>query len=362
MIHPLDEKFAKLIINYSCDVKPGDLVSLNVQSTAQPLARALVRETFAVGATPLLSMTYPEYEEDLLEVAPDSYFDSEPTFELNEIRQIDAWVRVRSPENTRALQNADKSRMARLMKRNRPVQDIRLNETRWLGTIYPSNALAQDADMSLDEYRRFAFDAMFLFDDDPVARWREQEEYQKRLVDALAAADEVRIVADGTDLTLRTGGRTWVNSAGRHNMPCGEVFTGPIESSANGTITFGVPSSVNGTEVENVRIRFEEGKAVEAKADKGDDLLQTQLASDEGARYLGELGIGTNFRIQHPSKQILFDEKIGGTVHLALGRSYPQTGGTNVSAIHWDMICDLREGGAIYLDGQKFQENGEFLL
>jgi aminopeptidase len=143
-------------------------------------------------------------------------------------------------------------------------------------------------------------------------------------------------------------------------MPSGEVFTGPIEDSANGHITYTVPSAVSGVEVENIRITFENGKAVNATADKGNDLLQAQLNSDTGARYLGELGIGTNFNIQVPTKSILYDEKIGGTVHLALGQSYTETGGTNESAIHWDMICDLRQGGAIYLDGELFQENGRF--
>jgi aminopeptidase len=362
MINPLHEKFARLLIRYSCQVEPGDNVSLNIHSSASPLARALVREVLAAEAHPILRMTYPEYEEDLLGNASDALFDSEPEFELNEIRQIQAWIRVRAPLNTRALQNIEKSRYSRWLKRNRPVQNHRLDHTRWVGTLYPTDALAQDAGMSLDEYETFLYDAMFLLDEDPVARWQEQEEYQRKLVDRLSEAREVRITAEDTDLTLTTGGRTWVNSAGRHNMPCGEVFTGPVESSANGVITYKVPSSVNGVEVENIRLRFQDGKVVEAEAERGNDLLQAQLASDDGARYLGELGIGTNFRIQQPTKQILFDEKIGGTVHLAVGSSYTDTGGVNQSAIHWDMVCDLRQGGAIHLDGELFQENGKFVV
>lgn len=362
MIHPLDEKFARLLIHYSCQVKEGDNVSLNVHSPATPLARALVREVLEAGAFPILRMSYPEYEEDLLGTATDSWFESEPEFELNEIRQIQAWIRVRAPNNTRALQNIEKSRYSRWLKRNRPVQDVRLDQTNWVGTLYPTHALAQDAGMSLDEYSRFLFDAMFLFEDDPVESWQKQFEYQRKLVERLSEAREVRIVGEETDLTLITGGRKWVNSAGRHNMPCGEVFTGPVESSANGVITYQIPSSVNGMEVENIRLRFDEGEVVEAKAERGDDLLQAQLNSDEGARYLGELGIGTNYRIQQPTKQILFDEKIGGTVHLAVGSSYKETGGINTSAIHWDMVSDLRQGGAIFLDGEPFQENGRFLI
>ncbi|HEX7021267.1 MAG TPA: aminopeptidase, partial [Trueperaceae bacterium] len=198
--------------------------------------------------------------------------------------------------------------------------------------------------------------------DDPVARWQDIAALQDRLIERLQDAKEVHIVAEGTDLKLSVEGRAWVNSAGHRNMPSGEVFTGPIENSANGHITFTIPSAVNGVEVENVRLAFQDGKVVDAHADKGDDLLQSQLATDEGARYLGELGIGTNANIQIPTKSILFDEKIGGTVHLALGRSYAETLGVNESAIHWDMICDLRQGGAIYLDGELFEENGSFKL
>lgn len=362
MPDPLLEKFAKLLTGYSTRVQPGDNVLINVDSGALPLARALTREVVRAGAEPLLRVTYPEFTSDLLELASDEWLDREPEFALNEIKQIDAWIRVSAPENARQLQNADKVRLNRLMKRGRAVQNIRVNETRWLGTIWPTPAGAQDAGMSTEEFERFAFEAMFLFEDDPAAAWRRQSEEQERLVARLSEADEVRITGNGTDLRLSVKGRTWVNSAGLRNMPCGEVFTGPIEDSAEGVITYDVPSSVNGVEVRNVRLRFEQGRVVEAEAEHGNDLLQAQLASDPGARFLGELGIGTNYRIQRPIKSILYDEKIGGTVHLALGQSYASTGGTNTSSIHWDMITDLRSGGAIYLDGELFQENGRFVI
>ncbi len=215
--------------------------------------------------------------------------------------------------------------------------------------------------MSLDEYERFVYGAMFLFDEDPVAKWQELSAFQEKLIERLARADSVHIVAEGTDLHLRVKDRQWVNSAGHKNMPSGEVFTAPLEDSAEGVITYGIPSAVSGVEVANIRLTFKEGKVVDAHAEKGDDLLQSQLNSDEGARYLGELGIGTNYHIQIPTRSILFDEKIGGTVHLALGQSYRETGGTNSSAIHWDMICDLREG-KVYADGELCYENARFII
>jgi aminopeptidase len=356
------EKYARLIVGYCTEVQPGDNVSLNVETPALPLARALTREVLRAGANPLLRLTYPEFVSDILELGSDAQFDGEPTFDLNEIRQVDAWIRVSAPDNSRELQNADKTLLARRMKRNRPVQNVRLNETRWLGTIFPTPAGAQDAGMSNDEFREFAYRAMFLYEDDPPSAGQAQFDRQVSLVERLSRADEVHIKGPGTDLKLSVKGRKWENSAGKRNMPCGEVFTGPVESSAEGVITYDIPSAVNGVEVRNIRLRFEQGKVVEAHAEKGDDLLQAQLAADPGARYLGELGIGTNYQIQRPSMSILYDEKIGGTVHLALGQSYASTGGVNESAIHWDMITDLRGGGAIYLDGELFQEDGQFKL
>lgn len=360
MLDPMLEKYARLLTGYSTSVQPGDNVLINVDSGALQMARALTREVLKIGAEPLLRVSYPEFTSDVLELASDGYLDSEPVFALNEIRQIDAWIRVSAPENARQLQNADKVRLNRFMKRNREVQNIRVNETRWMGTIMPNAAAAQDAGMSTEEFERFAYAAMFLYEDDPAAAWRKQSAEQERLVERLSQADEVHIQGPGTDLKLSVSGRTWVNSAGLRNMPCGEVFTGPIESSAEGVITYDVPSSVSGVEVRNIRLRFEQGRVVEAEAEVGDDLLQAQLASDPGARFLGELGIGTNYQIQQPIKSILYDEKIGGTVHLALGQSYTSTGGTNSSSIHWDMITDLRQGGTIHLDSELFQQNGQF--
>ncbi len=360
MIDPLHERYAKLLVGYCTDVQPGENVLLNIESPALPLARALVREVLRAGGVPHLRVSYPELTADVLELATDGFLDSEPGLELSEIRRAHAWIRVGAPSNTRTLQGADKTKLGRLQGRLRGVSDIRTQETKWCGTLFPTYAGAQDAEMSLDEYERFVYGAMFLFEDDPVVGWRELHDEQARLIERLSRARVVRIQADGTDLTLSISGRSWVNSDGHRNMPSGEVFTGPVETSAEGRVRFDVPSTVHGVEVAGVELTFRAGKVVSAKADKGDELLQAQLEIDPGARFLGELGIGTNTHIQRPTKSILFDEKIGGTVHLALGQSYRETGGTNASAIHWDLICDLRRGGLITLDGEPFQENGHF--
>jgi aminopeptidase len=236
-----------------------------------------------------------------------------------------------------------------------------LGKDRWALTLFPTNALAQESEMSLAEYEEFVFEAMALNEDDPVRYWREKAEEQGRLIEQLEQADEVHITGPGTDLTLSVRGRKFLNGDGTHNMPCGEVFTGPVEDSANGEVFFGIPVAVAGREVSGVRLRFGDGRVVESSAEKGEEYLNAMLDADEGARALGELGIGTNYGIPRATKNILFDEKLGGTVHLAVGRSYEKTGGKNESSVHWDLISDLREGGELYLDGELLQRDGKFL-
>lgn len=360
MIHPLLERYADLLVGYCTEVRPGEQVMLDVSSGAGDMPRALVRAVLAAGGEPHLRLTYPEQTSDLLELAGDELLASAPTTQLEEMERMAAYIRVGAPENSRALQNADKERLARLSRRMQPVTRTRLTK-RWVGSLYPTAASAQEAGMSLDEYERFVFGAMFLYDDDPAARWRELGARQQRWADRLARADRVRIEGPGTDLTLSVKGRRWANSDGKRNMPSGEVFTGPLEESAEGTISFAIPSSVDGSLVEGVRLRFEAGRVVEASAERGQELLDSKLETDAGARFLGEIGIGTNPHITQPTLKTLFDEKILGTVHLALGRSYPETGGVNESAIHWDLICDLRTEGRVLLDGEPFLEGGRLV-
>jgi aminopeptidase len=240
------------------------------------------------------------------------------------------------------------------------VQEAML-KLRWTGTILPTPALAQQAQMSTMEYANFVTRALFLDRPDPAGAWRELSATQEAIVHRLSRAGEIRIEADGTDIRLGVEGRTWINSDGKHNMPSGEVFTGPHERSANGTIRFTVPTGPRGVAVSGVELTFKDGEVVSARAERGDDYLQAALATDAGARYLGELGIGTNVGIDRATGHILLDEKMAGTVHLALGRSYPETGGSNDSALHWDLICDLCDGGRLSADGEPIVEDGRFL-
>jgi aminopeptidase len=250
--------------------------------------------------------------------------------------------------------------MARAIRARAPVREATL-QRRWCGTFWPTPAAAQQARMGTAELDAFVTRATFLGHDDPAAAWSELGARQQRLVERLSGARELRIEADGTDLRVRVDGRTWINSDGRRNMPSGEVFTGPLEDSAEGRIRFTIPSSPRGVEVTGIELELREGVVVDARAERGHAYLLATLDTDPGARRLGEIGIGTNTGIDRPIGAILFDEKIGGTVHLAIGRSYPETGGTNVSAIHWDMICDLRAGGTLSADGEVVQRDGHFM-
>jgi aminopeptidase len=274
---------------------------------------------------------------------------------------LDAFVRIEAPANTTELADVDPAVVAEVATARRPLQEASL-KLRWTGTILPTPALAQQARMSTDEYAAFVNRALLLDRPDPAAAWLQLSATQEALVTRLSSASEIRIEADGTDVRLDVSGRTWINSDGRHNMPSGEVFTGPHERSATGTIRFTVPTGPRGVTVTGVELTFKEGKVVQARADQGDEYLQAALATDLGSRYLGELGIGTNTGIDRATGHILLDEKIAGTVHLALGRSYPETGGTNDSALHWDLICDLRDGGRLSADGEPVVENGTLTL
>lgn len=362
MIHPVHERYARLLVGYCTSVAPGDRVLVSLDASAMPLGRAVYREVLRAGGEPFLRVSYPEQGADFAELASDTLLASEPALQLAEMRQVQAFIRIVATDNATAMAGLDTSRLAAGDARLAEVNAIRVNDTRWVITLYPTPAAAQAARMSTEAYERFVFGAMFLDDPDPAARWRELGARQQQLVEQLNRARDVHITGPGTDLRLSVAGRSWVNSDGRRNMPSGEVFTSPVEASAQGTIRFGVPSNVRGSIVEGVTLRFEAGRVVEATAERGQDLLDAQLATDDGVRFLGELGIGTNPHITVPTLSTLYDEKILGTIHLALGRSYRETGGVNDSAIHWDLVCDLRGGGEVCVDGEPFVTGGAFVF
>ena len=283
------------------------------------------------------------------------------------LEELAANISIWTETNTKALTTLDPAKQSRAQVARRPLSERFLEraankELKWTGTVYPTQAFAQDAEMSLREFEDFVYGAALVDEPDPIAAWQVVSREQQRLIDWLADKREVRLLGPDTDLTLSIEGRSWVNCDGHENFPDGEVFTGPVEDSANGHVRFTYPACLSGREVEDVRLWFENGEVVQATAAKNEEFLLVMLDTDEGAPYLGEFAFGTNQGVQRFTKNILFDEKIGGTVHMAVGTGFPETGSKNRSAIHWDMICDLRQGGEVWVDGLLFAKDGEFQI
>jgi aminopeptidase len=348
------DAFAKLLCDWCLEVREGQQALVATTSLAEPLVVSLHRELLQHGAWPVVRMSPPQLQANFYTYAGAAQLESYAPVELAEAESVDASIRIEAPANVEALAGIDPESIARAMRARQPVQAARRSR-RWCVSLWPTPALAQQARMSERDYEAFLARALFLDQPDPVGAWSELATRQQSLVERLAGAREIRIEAEGTDLHLRVEGRRWINSDGRRNMPSGEVFTGPLEDSANGTIRFTIPSNPGGVEVEDVELTFSDGRVTGARAARGANYLQSALATDRGARYLGELGIGANPGIDRATGSILLDEKIAGTIHLALGRSYPETGGANASALHWDLVCDLRDGGRLSVDGEPLE-------
>ena len=360
------QKLAKVLVNYSLHLKPGDKFIISGPDFAAPLIREVYREAVRAGAHVETHITIHGLEEILLRAGNDEQLSHVSAMEKLSIEYFDARLVIWAQQNTRALSGVGPARTA--MQRSayaplfkRELERMAAGEVRWCGTLYPTHAHAQDAGMSLSDYEDFVYGVGLLDLDDPVAAWREVHAEQQRIVEYLEQHDEIHIIAPGTDITYRVGGRKWINCAGTENFPDGEVFSGPIENSVNGVVRFSYPAIYNGNEVADVQLTFRDGKVVESSATRGLDFLNATLDTDEGARYLGEVAFGLNYNIKSFSKDTLFDEKIGGTMHMALGASLPESGGVNESGLHWDMVCDLRQG-KVFADGQLCYENGRFLI
>ncbi len=279
----------------------------------------------------------------------------------------DGSIGINASENTKALSNVDPAKMVLQQRAQTELMQTFMRrsasgEFRWVGTLFPTNAHAQDADMSLSEYEDFVYSACMPDMDDPVGYWQRFSAWQQKIVDWFAGKERVRVIGPETELSLSIAGRTFINSDGKNNMPSGEVFTGPVEDSVEGHVCFSYPAIHQGREVEGVRLWFEKGKVVKASAEKNEDFLLQTLDTDDGSRYVGEFAIGTNKGITRFTRAILFDEKINGSFHMAVGAGFPETGSKNQSAIHWDMICDLRDGGEIWVDDELLYKNGEFAI
>ncbi len=359
------EKLAQVLVRYSTAVREGDVCTIGGETTAEPLALAVYEEVVKAGGLAVVNLSPAEGPSVFFRHASDAQLDWIAPPVSWAVENADVGIRLMAEANTRALSSVDPAMQSRRKAASRPLMEKSMKrsaagEYRWSLTIFPTQAYAAEADMSLSDYEDFYYRACLCDKDDPVAAWEQASGETRRLAEWIEGKEEVHITAPGTDLKLSVAGRKFVAADGKHNMPDGEFFTGPVEDSANGEVSFSFPAVYGGREVSGVKLRFEDGKVVDASADRNQEYLTKMLDTDEGARRLGELGIGTNYGIDRFTKEILLDEKIGGTIHLAVGMSYPETGGVNQSAVHWDMVCDLRQGGKITVDGEDLQVDGKF--
>jgi aminopeptidase len=367
MADPRMKKLAEILVNYSAAVRPGEWVLINGHVLALPLVNEVARLVLRAGGRPTVMLNSEQLEETILREASEEQLRWVSPIETLLDEKIDVTIGVRAAHNTRALSGVDPRKQqvrqnARRESMRTFMQRSAAGSLRWVVTQFPCSAYAQDADMSLSEYEDFVYAATFADQPDPVACWNNIYTTQQRLVDWLKGKRQVVVRGPHIDLTLSIEGRTFINSDGKRNMPSGEIFTGPVEDSVNGWVKFTYPAIRQGREVEGVELEFKGGKVVTARAQKNEDYLLSQLDSDAGARYLGEFAIGTNTGIQRFTRSILFDEKIGGTLHMAVGAGYPETGSTNQSSIHWDFICDMRTDSEVLVDGELFYKNGEFQI
>jgi aminopeptidase len=367
------QRMAKVLVHYSLGIRKGDRLAIRTEPVAAPLVREVMREALRAGAHPETFITLPGIAQIRYQEASDEQLSYIPAAYRLMFEEYETMLHIQAEENTKELSSVNPVRIAvaqqasqgllqTSLQRTNPQDPYAKGSLRWCRTMFPTNAYAQDADMSLSDFEDFVYRACFLDNEDPVARWRELSKQQERFVQWLKGKHTIHLRGEDTDLTFSVDGRIFINDDGHYNLPGGEFFTSPVEDSANGTIRYSFPASFGGRSVEDVRLRFENGVVVAARAAQGQDYLDKMLAMDEGAPRLGEFAFGNNSNVDRCTKDTLFDEKMGGTVHLALGASIPQTGGVNLSALHWDMVCDLRSGSEIRIDGELFCKNGEFVV
>jgi aminopeptidase len=361
------QRLAQVLVHYSLGIKKGDRLAIETSPRAAPLVREVVREAMRAGAYPETVIGLPGVREIRLKEGSDEQLSYIPALRRMIVEEYEAQLQIEASENTKGLSGVDPQRVAVSQMAARDLiptylQRMADRALRSCIAMYPTDAQAQDANMSLSDFEDFVYHACFLDDADPVARWKELSQQQERLVQWLNGKHTIHLRGSDTDLTFSFAGRVFVNDDGLYNFPGGEFFTGPVEDSANGYIRYSFPATFGGRSIEDVRLRFENGVVVEARAAQGQDYLDAMLNLDEGARRLGEFAFGNNRNVDRCIKSTLFDEKMGGTVHLALGASIPETGGVNQSVLHWDMVCDLRTGSEIRVDGELFSKDGQFVI
>ena len=354
-------------MRYSVRVQPGDLVRISGAAIASPLIVAVYAEVLRAGGQPIVRTVPDECEEIRLRQASEAQLKFVDPFALFEVGKINCSIGIWGDANSKALASIRPTRQAMAAQARKSytakfLKRAAAEELRWVGVEFPTHAAAQDAEMSLTEFEDFVLRAGFLHLQDPAAEWRKIHQQQARMCERLEKARELRFTTpQGTDLVVHVAGRKWINCDGRVNFPDGEVFTGPHEDATRGTLVLTFPAVYGGREVTGVRLKFKDGRVTEASADKGEEFLHEMLDQDPGARILGEAALGTNYYITRFMRNLTFDEKIGGTFHVALGNSYPESGGKNKSGLHWDLVCDLRQGGLVAMDGKAISRDGKFL-
>jgi aminopeptidase len=373
MPDPRITRLAQVLVGYSTQVQPGDRVLIEAEVSAEPLVRALFQEILIKGGHPHIALslsgmtTMTGVDDAFMAFAQDSQLDYPPTFFNHAYENFEARIRIWSESNTMALANVEAERLARRSRAIAPVTRTQFErgdrgEFRWATTMFPTSAYAQLAEMNLSAYQDFFYRACHVDREEgnPIAVWRQVEHAQQLIVDRLNGSEQIVVRGPNCDLSLSVKGRTFINACGRRNMPDGEVFTGPVEESVNGWVRFSLPASLKGNIVEGIELKFEDGRVTHAQAEKNQRFLEQMLATDVGANFVGEFALGLNYDIQRPTGKILLDEKIGGTMHMALGAGYPKTGSQNTSAIHWDMITDMHDGGEVEVDGEVLYRDGRF--
>jgi aminopeptidase len=365
MSDPRVEKLAETLVNYSVTVKPGDWCIILANMVAEPLVDEVVKHVLRAGGIPSVNFSSDRVTQTLFNEASNEQLEHITPYERMVFEDADVLFSIYSNQNTRTLAGIDPTKQqvrgaARKDLMKTYSERSASKDLRWVIGLYPCDALAQEADMSLSDYEDFVYQATFADKKNPVTEWKKIHDEHERLIDWLKGKKTVEIKGPHIDMSMSIATRRFINSAGTNNMPSGEIFTSPVEDSAKGWVEYTYPAINGGREVDGIRLEFENGKVVKSSAEKNEDFLKKMLQVDEGASILGELGIGTNYGIDKFTKNILFDEKIGGTIHLAVGVGFPEAGGENESAMHWDMICDMREDSQILVDGELFYENGKF--
>ncbi|MFH1101984.1 MAG: aminopeptidase [Methanobacteriota archaeon] len=361
------QTLAYILVHHSLKLQKDDLFVIFGGPVAAPLIKEVYRRAVEIGAYPYTRIGIDGLAEIFYKHASQKQLQYVSPVGKFEVQHVNAQLSIISLENTRNMTHVDPKKQVISSRAQQKIHQIFLDraakkQLRWCVTLYPTNASAQDAEMSLSDYEDFVFQAAHVTAKNPIRFWNTLQKQQEKIKQFLETTKKLHIIATDTDLTINVAGRKWINCFGRENFPDGEVFTGPVEDSAEGYIRYSFPASHGGREVNDIQLWFTKGKVVKVKASKGEEFLKSMLDMDNGSRRIGEFSFGTNYGVKQYTKNTLFDEKIGGTIHIAVGSGYPETGSKNRSGVHWDMMCDLRKNGEVYADGDLVYRKGKFLI